>query len=219
MAVVVLVHGFASTSFTWRRVRAALAADGHAVVATDRLRWDEPLDLDDLDERPIIVGHSAGCVTAVLSAGGARGLVLVSPVIDGGGPPAFVRPLMGLPGLAPLLRVGVRVAFDRAFRSAVHDRSVLTPSVLAGYRDPLLRPGAMEALCSLAPAPDVRRALAAVEVPVRVIAGEHDRWATPMPSLPTTVIDGVGHLPQEERPAELVAEVRRAVGELAGDDQ
>jgi len=209
VAPVVLLHGFASTSFTWRRVVDALRSDGHDVVAEDRLRWDAAVDLG--PDRRIVVGHSAGCVTAVLSAAGgrARGLLLVAPVIDGGGPPAFVRPLMGLPGLAGVLRLGARVAFDRAFRSSVHDRSVLTPSVLAGYRDPLLRPGVMEALCSLQPAPDVRAPLASLRVPVHVVVGEHDRWATSLPSLPTTVLPGVGHLPQEERPDDVIGEIRR----------
>ena len=44
-----------------------------------------------------------------------------------------------------------------------------------------------------------------------VVVGEHDRWATTLRSVPTTVIAGAGHLPQEERPDEVVAEVLRLV--------
>ena len=210
MAGVVLLHGFASTSFTWRHVAAALRDDGHEVATPDLgCAFATPVDA----EGAVVVGHSAGCVTAVLSAGGARGLVLVSPVLDGrGGPPAIVRSaLRTLPGSAALLRAGVRVAFDRAFRSA--SRSALAAEVLDGYRAPLLAPGAMEAIVAMEHAPDVRPQLAALtgDVPVHVVVGEHDRWATLLPSVPTTVIAGAGHLPHEERFDETTAAIRRAL--------
>lgn len=226
---VVLLHGFAATTFTWRAVAASLAPT-HRVVAYDRTepRWaDAAADLvarcGALEAPPVLVGHSAGCVVAVLAVANlglpVRGMVLVSPVLDGRGPPPFVALLRRLPGFGAALRAGVVVGFARAFRSAWRDTALLTDEVLDGYRAPLLAPGAIDRVLALERAPDVRAQLATIvaagDVPVAAVVGEHDRWATALSAVSTVVIAGAGHLPHEERPDETIATIGRLVQEMS----
>ena len=123
----VLLHGFAASTFSWREVMDPLAGDGHRVVAFDRQGFgltERPMPgewqgespyspeaqadltvglMDALEiERAVLVGNSAGGTTAVLTAlthpERVEKLVLVDPAIyQGGGSP--------LPRwLSPLLR-------------------------------------------------------------------------------------------------------------------
>jgi pimeloyl-ACP methyl ester carboxylesterase len=122
-----LLHGFAASTFSWREVRDPLAADGHRVVAFDRPAFgltERPMPgewqggspyspeaqaaltvglMDRLGiEQAVLVGNSAGGTTAVLTAlrypERVEALVLVDAAIyQGGGSP--------LPRwLTPLLR-------------------------------------------------------------------------------------------------------------------
>lgn len=125
--VVVLLHGFGASLFSWREVMAPLAAYGR-VVAFDRPAFgltSRPLPgewtenpytpeaqvrllialLDELNiSQAILVGNSAGGTIAVQAALAhperVAGLVLVGAAIyAGGGAPAWVRPLLGTPQL------------------------------------------------------------------------------------------------------------------------
>ena len=121
-----LLHGFAASTFSWREVMAPLAGDGQRVVAFDRPAFgltERPMPgewqgqspysaeaqadltvglMDVLGiERAVLVGNSAGGTTAVLTAlrhpGRVEALVLVDAAIYQGGSP--------LPRwLTPLLR-------------------------------------------------------------------------------------------------------------------
>lgn len=128
----VLLHGFASHTYTWREVMAPLAAS-HRVVAFDRpafglterpMRPDWPAGqnpyqaefqadltaglMDELDiDQAVLVGNSAGGTIAMLAALRHRervaALILVDPAIyTGGGTPAFLRPLFQTPQLQHL---------------------------------------------------------------------------------------------------------------------
>ena len=227
---IVLLHGFAATSFTWRNVVGVLAEHGR-VVALER-EWDPPgvaleKTIAAIREQgcvdPVLIGHSAGADLAVrIAASGelaVRAIVLVAPVV-GGGPPPAVRWLARLPVSAalapPVLRLGARVAFERALRSAYVDRSAVDSSVVEGYRRPLLEPGVMEAMWAMSgesPSPvDVK----AVECPCLAIYGDSDRWATH--ELPTqahaVTYPGCGHLPHEEQADRFVADVVRFLAGL-----
>ncbi|MBN1640500.1 MAG: alpha/beta hydrolase [Anaerolineae bacterium] len=129
--LLVLLHGFGASVFSWREVIEPLAAYG-TVVAYDRpafglterpmrddwsgrnpytpaFQVDLTLDLIDAmgAERAILVGNSAGGTIAALTAlthpERVEALILVSPAIyTGGGAPAFVRPLLSTPQLRHL---------------------------------------------------------------------------------------------------------------------
>jgi pimeloyl-ACP methyl ester carboxylesterase len=122
-----LLHGFAASTFTWREVMDPLAARG-TVVAFDRPafgltgrpmpgEWSGPnpystkaqadltvalMDRLGLD-RAVLVGNSAGGTVALLAAlrhpERVAALVLVDPAIDTGGGhlPAWIRPLLRTP--------------------------------------------------------------------------------------------------------------------------
>lgn len=123
--VVVLLHGFGASTFSWREVLEPLAALGD-VVAYDRpafgfterpTQWEGtnpygvPGNLELLDAiidrfadaRPVIlVGHSAGGLIAGeyarLHPDRVDGLVLISPaVLTTGGTPAWLAPVLAVP--------------------------------------------------------------------------------------------------------------------------
>lgn len=124
----ILLHGFAASTFSWRAVMVPLAELG-TVVAYDRpssglterplpgdWRGDSPygpeaqvdhlIGLMDLlgIRQAILIGNSAGGTVAVQAAlrhpERVTALVLVDPAIyTGGGAPAWIRPLLGAPQL------------------------------------------------------------------------------------------------------------------------
>ena len=128
-----LLHGFGSSTFSWRNVLAPLGQEGTAIAfdrpafgLTDRpLRWtginpyssrgQEDLTLGLMDalgiSEAVLVGNSSGGALAVKFAldhpERVSALVLVDPTLaEGGGAPAWARPLLNTPQMdraGPLL--------------------------------------------------------------------------------------------------------------------
>ncbi len=243
---VVLIHGIASSIYSWKDVLPALARD-HEVVALDLPGFggsDQPAELnaaiyprivlglmDRLGvERASLVGHSLGGAVAVLVAGDAQGRVERLALIDAAGfnlapseRPVLLRLAAALPaGLLErlptrplLLRIGLRQVF--------HDPALVTPERFDEYLAPLQRPGAMTAIRSLlvsggfAPVDDFARLAAQIRVPTLVVWGAEDRWVAPshadlfaatIPGARKVVLPNCGHMPQEEKPAELITLLR-----------
>jgi len=143
--VLLLLHGFASNTFTWREVMGSLSEIG-TVVAFDRPssglterplagEWEgsNPYTRDaqaDLTvatmeavgaEDAVLVGNSAGGTIAALTAlrhpERARALVLVDAAIyDGGGAPSWVRPLLQTPQMRRLGPLVARVLRNQGER-------------------------------------------------------------------------------------------------------
>jgi pimeloyl-ACP methyl ester carboxylesterase len=194
---------------------------GHAVDATVAALRSISAD------RPVLIGHSAGAEIALLvAASGAietRAVVIEAPVI-GTGPPRAARRLAGLPltrtAMPPLLRVGIRVGFARAFSRAWVDKSRLTPSIMEGYRGPLLERGVAEAMWAMtASAEPVELDWEAVgQLPCLIVRGDRDRWTTPVlhPAATVVTYQGCGHIPHEEQPDRFIADVTAFLRRLEG---
>ncbi len=165
--LIVLLHGFGASLFSWREVAEPLAAYGN-VVAYDRpafglterpLQWkgrnpyapESQVDLvvgliDALGARQaVLVGNSAGGTIAMQTALAhpqrVAALVLVSPAVyGGGGAPGWIKPLFWLPGvnhIGPLIAGRLGAEGDVFIRSAWYDDKAMGPEVLPGYRAPL----------------------------------------------------------------------------------
>jgi pimeloyl-ACP methyl ester carboxylesterase len=163
----ILLHGFASSLFSWREVTGPLAQH-YRVVAYDRpafglterpLQWDGPNPyspdsqvellialMDRLGiEKAILVGNSAGGTVAAQVAlkypERVQALVLVDAAIySGGGAPAFVRPLLASPQmrhLGPLVARRIQALGRNFAELAWHDPAKITPEVWEGYSKPL----------------------------------------------------------------------------------
>eukprot|EP00741_Cyanophora_paradoxa_P006833 tig00001052_g6608.t1 len=157
--VFVLMHGFASSLWSWREVQGELAAAGSGALALDRpafglTRCDvetgncytrdrateltaallERLGLSNPPGGIVLVGHSAGANYAVdlarrLPRGSVRALVLLAPVF-------YSRRRLGL----ALVRLLPALA-ERALRAAFYDPGKATGEVLEAYRRPLRAAG------------------------------------------------------------------------------
>jgi pimeloyl-ACP methyl ester carboxylesterase len=165
--VYILLHGFASSTYSWREVMRDLGEKG-TVVAYDRpafglsgrpLEWEgeNPYGTDFQPKLLIALMDSLGADQAVLvgnSAGGAvavhtallypervKALVLVSPAVGvGGGMPGWVRPVLQTPQadhLGPLLARSLGDRGTEFAASAWHDPSRITPEIWEGYTLPL----------------------------------------------------------------------------------
>ncbi len=163
----ILLHGFAASTFSWREVIGPMSEWG-TVVAFDRpgfglterpMQWTGPspyspeaqaaLTVGLMDvlgiERAVLVGNSAGGAIALLTAltypERVEALVLVDPAVYvGGGAPGWVRPLLNTPQmrrLGPLLARSIRDWGVDFGRSAWHDPTKLTPEIWEGYAKPL----------------------------------------------------------------------------------
>jgi 4,5:9,10-diseco-3-hydroxy-5,9,17-trioxoandrosta-1(10),2-diene-4-oate hydrolase len=237
---VVLLHGFASSIFTWRDVLPELAR-GHDVVAVDlpnsggsAIRPDLPpaayprLVMGLMDRlglgRASLVGNSLGGGTAVLVAAQhpehVDRLVLIDSV--GYNLAARDRPWVlraaGLPPLARLLEALPvrRAVVTLALRQVFFDDRLVTADRIDEYVSPLLRPGAVAAGQALLAGSDEMGfpgVVAQVRAPTLVIWGREDAWVpvedadrflADIPGSRKLVIEGCGHLPQEERPAEVL---------------
>lgn len=201
---VVLIHGLASSIYTWKAVLPRLAAD-HDVVALDLPGFggsEQPADLDFADlvaavsalldalglERASLVGNSLGGAVAASVAARRPERVPALVLIDAAG---FQRDLADAPAV---LRVAVadptgllaRLPFKRplvrlALRQVFHDDARVTDERVAEYVAPLLRSGAVASLRSLLRTPPervehLRRALPGIRAPTLVVWGREDAW-------------------------------------------
>jgi pimeloyl-ACP methyl ester carboxylesterase len=229
----VFLHYWGGSHRTFAPVIARLAS-GCAVVSYDHRGWGAARDLpgpyrigqladDVLDvvrelglSRYVLAGHSMGGKVAQLAASrrpeGLAGLVLIAPA-----PP---RPAVDAQAADALSH-----AYDS--RATVSDalQHVLTYRPLpAGLREQVitdsLAAGADDARLAWplhGITEDITAAASAIEVPVQVLAGEHDQVEPPasleaslLPVIPgarMTVIEGTGHLSPLEVPGQVAGQI------------
>jgi pimeloyl-ACP methyl ester carboxylesterase len=237
---VVLLHGFASSLYTWKDVLPALAA-AHDVVAVDLPAHggsDVPNELpaslfpqvvvglmDRLGlERASLVGNSLGGAIAIGVAARHAERVDRLVLIDAAGynfapgdRPWILR-LAGAAGAGPLLaRLPVqRRLVTAGLRQVFHDDRLVTPDRIDEYVTPLKRPGDMRALSALLSSTDdlgFPGIVEAVKAPTLIVWGKQDLWiplrdaerfAAVLPGSRVAVIDGCGHMPQEEKAGDVV---------------
>lgn len=250
--VFILLHGFGASVFSWQALMPHLSAHSYA-VAFDRpafgltarplpgeWRGQNPYSpeaqvaltiglMDTLGiEQAVLIGNSAGGTIAVQTALAhpqrVSGLVLINAAIyQGGGAPAWVRPLLHTPQLnrlGPLLMRQIAEEPGLAFiRNAWSDPERISEETLAGYRRPLQAHNWDKALWELTKAsrrPNFGQQLARLTMPALVIAGQDDRIVPPnlserladeLPNAQLVVLEGCGHLPQEECPEAVAAAI------------
>ena len=240
---VVLIHGFASSMYTWKDLLPALAA-GHDVVAIDLPAFGgspipRPADgtvypavvlalMDHLGlERAALVGNSLGGSIAVAVAAAHPERVSRLVLIDSAGFNFEVRDrpwllrLMSAPGAAAIAeRLPVRKRLVAAgLRQVFFHDELVTGERIDEYAAPMLRPGALRASAEVlaSTAPDFAALTARVRAPTLVIWGRDDQWiplehadrfTRAIAGATAVVLDACGHLPQEEKPAEVAALVR-----------
>jgi magnesium chelatase accessory protein len=218
-------HGFTSAPAVWQQSLPGMARSISALLATLRVEPD------------VIVGHSAGAAIAAqmcLHEGRAPESIVS---LNG----AFT-PLAGLPGLVfpPIAKlVAATPLVSRLFAMHASDRKVVeqlvrnTGSVLDQrgidlyaqlVRNPRHAHAAfgMMAQWNLGP---LSRELPRLKAAVHLIAGARDRAVPPEHSLPArlrpsrasyTLVEDVGHLAHEERPAAIADLVRQVLARSAG---
>jgi len=231
---VVLIHGWNGSTFSMRYAIPELA-QRYRVIAIDLLGYgfsERPQDgdysvaglgtlvarvMDALGiERAAVLGHSMGGAIAMRFAihhpERVERLVLVdsatvSEMFRARNLGVAWRPVAPL--FAPLFLN--RSVIQRALRSAVHDRAVLTPEMVDGHLRPLRVKGHLRA--QLKQLIDRRRDVpfdpAQIRAPTLILWGEHDRviklstgeqLARTIPHARLVVIRSAGHMPMEEQP-------------------
>ena len=174
--------------------------------------------------RATLAGNSLGGAVAVVLAARHPERVRRLVLIDSAGYNLELskRPMiLRLVGLAP-----VAAALDalpmrrwlvaRALHQVFYDPARVTPEKVEEYLAPLARPGAREAVRSLLNDRSgfgLPALVSEVRVPTLVVWGRNDRWvpvsdadrfAAAIPGARKVVLEDCGHIPQEERPAEIV---------------
>ncbi|WP_238442977.1 alpha/beta fold hydrolase [Salsipaludibacter albus] len=186
-------------------------------------------------DRVLVVGSSMGGTlaleTTIARPDGVDGLVLLSPALTGDvGMPPPLRPLLRT---APVRRA-VRPLVDRLSRDidlqrvagGWVDSSTAGPDDVAAYRDPTRLPGwaaGIWAVMTVEEPPRLNGRLGAIDVPVTVVAGTHDRTIRPRWNQRTAAaLDAdlvevpTGHTPQEEAPDTVVDVVAGRLGDGQG---
>jgi len=202
-APVVLVHGFASSVYTWKDVLPALAAR-HDVVAIDLPGFGgssipRPLQsasypgvvlavMDHLGlDRATLVGNSLGGSVAVAVAAEHPERVDRLVLIDsagfnfGSGDRPWMLRLLAAPGMgAAAERLPVRRRLVAAgLRQVFFHDELVTAERIDEYTAPMLRPGAARAAAELLgnPVPrDFAAVVAGVRAPTLVVWGREDTW-------------------------------------------
>ena len=195
----ILVHGFAGSTYTWRKL-IPLLADRYTVYALDLLGFglsDKPVDGNyDLDSqgklvigfmdalhitRAALVGHSMGGVVVGYAALDAPSkvdaLVLVSPGFYGKGVPGFLRYLF-----FPLDRIMARQFYKKSVRAASLERSfynkaLVTDALIDAYLLPAKTPHAADALARMmtsAGTGPYEGLAEKISVPCLLVWGNHD---------------------------------------------
>jgi pimeloyl-ACP methyl ester carboxylesterase len=239
---IVLLHGFAASIFSWRKVMDPLGEMG-TVIAFDRPAFgltERPVPgewegenpyspeaqadltvrlMDELGvEKAVLVGHSAGGTTALLTAlrhpERVEALVLENAAVyEYSSTPDWIRPLLHTPRMArlgPLLVRTITLWGEAAIRTAWDDPDKITLELISGYKKPLQVENWDRALWELVLASHplgLEDRLQEVSVPVLVIAGENDRFvparsserlAAEVPGAELIVLSGCGHVPHEQ---------------------
>jgi pimeloyl-ACP methyl ester carboxylesterase len=118
-----------------------------------------------------------------------------------------------------------RLLVGASLRQVFFDDALVSGERVDEYLAPLVRPGAPQAIRSLLASrslrPDaVEKLLPRVSAPALVVWGREDTWipvrdadrfAAALPGSRVVVLDRCGHMPQEERPAEVAG----LIGEFA----
>ncbi len=256
--VMVLLHGFGASIFSWREVMIPLAEFG-SVVAFDRPAFgltERPTPGDWQGENPysaeaavqltiglldqlgaqqaILVGNSAGGTIAMLAAlqhpERVQALILVSPAVyGGGGAPSWSRWLWQIPQvrrLGPLVVRSLVGRLERSLPTAWHDRTKITPEVLAGYKQPLQVDNwdrAFWEFLSAGRSVDLEAQLPEIGMPTLVITGDDDTWvptaesvrlAEELPNAELVVIPNCGHVAMDECPEEFMRASAAFLGQL-----
>ena len=167
----ILVHGFAGSTYTWRRL-IPLLQDRYAVYALDLSGFglsDKPpegcYDMDsqgklllgfmDALQLPsaTLIGHSMGGVVVACAANAApsrvESLVLIEPGFYPHGGPSFMKYLF-----FPLDRLMARQFYSRSFRKkflvgSFYNKSLVTDAVVDAYMVPTRTPNAVESLAHM----------------------------------------------------------------------
>ncbi|MEU9413702.1 alpha/beta hydrolase [Streptomyces sp. NPDC048281] len=236
----VFLHYWGGSRRTWIPVLQRLDA-GQGFVAYDHRGWGDsasvpgPYGLEQLADDAqrvieglghsdyVLVGHSmGGKVVQILAARkpeGLRGVVLVAPA-----PPAPV-------GVSEQMQEGLSHAYDNeeAVLQSVElmlTHGELTPELRRQVVEDSLRAGEQARLTwpRQGLVQDVSAGLSAIDVPVLVLAGSHDKVDPPtvladhlMPLLPTatlTVLKDTGHLSPLEVPDQVAAHIGAFVAQL-----
>jgi pimeloyl-ACP methyl ester carboxylesterase len=170
-----------------------------------------------------LAGNSLGGGVAIVVAAGhperVDRLVLIDSV--GYNLAAADRPwLLRVAGRKPVTRLVEALPLRRALvtlalRQIFQDDRLVTAERVDEYVAPLLRPGAVAAAQALLDSGDdlgLTGLVARVRVPTLVIWGREDTWVpvehadrflADIPGSRKAVIEGCGHMPQEERPADV----------------
>ena len=181
--LVVLLHGFGASSYSYKNNLEILSGVGH-VIAYDRAAFgftERPTEweinpygtpgqlqvLDELIERfgegkeVFVVGHSAGGSIAASYAAENQdkltGLVLYAPaVLSGGGGPSWLNWIFDIPQLdhlGPLLVSTIATSGLDILYASYFDEALVTQETLAGYTKPLEVVGWEEAFWQFNKAP------------------------------------------------------------------
>ena len=176
-------------------------------------------------EQAALVGNSMGGATAAIVAATAPARASRLVLIDAAGfnlqpeaRPAMVR--LTTSWAAPLLGLlpGKRLVVEHSLREVFHDDALVTAERVSEYLAPAQRPGTFAAMRSLGASLDASRSrvaetLGAIQAPTLVIWGDDDRWipladasrfVAGIHGARQVVVPACGHMPQEEKPAEVV---------------
>jgi pimeloyl-ACP methyl ester carboxylesterase len=240
--VVVLLHGFGESSYSWRQVMPELARS-FRVVAPDLngFGWTErPRDPQSYtregQERLVLgvlgalgvtraqfVGHSYGGSLTLFLASRHPDLVRSMVLIDSAAPTYSDDRRSRVASIRPLDSLFVRLALTPrhvrgSLLASVYDPALVTPELVRAYLERLRVHGEDDAFYGLTARLSRPEAAGGVELetlalPALVIWGAEDRLirveagrqaARRLPAGEFVAIPQCGHLPMEERPAELL---------------
>ncbi len=254
--VFVLLHGFGASLYSWHAVMEPLSRLGR-VIAFDRpafglterpLAWEgqnpyspeaqAAMVLGLLDhfgvQQAILMGNSAGGTIAMQVALAyperVPALILVDPAVyNGGGAPAWVRPLLTTPQmrrLGPLVARQVQRRGPDLLEQAWHDPARLQPETIELYKKPLQAENwdlALWEFTLASRASGLAERLDELTLPVLVITGDDDRivptaesirLAGELPDAQLAVIADAGHVPHEERPEAFMDAIKGFISTL-----
>ena len=222
----VLLHGLPLDADSWdpvasriggTQLRVDLPGLGRsASIGASPLEWMEAL-LAGTRQPLLLVGHSLGTRYALELAHAhperVRGLVLISPFFVQPPPPAIMR-------WTPSACLAARGMRRSHLETLITGDKRTTSAVLDGPAADLTRPGARPRFGRhLADAHahrrDLQQMLRATPLPVLVIAGADDPLVASVGNATVVILEGTGHFPQLDRPAEVAAAIESFRGDRA----